>query len=125
MPVLVVDDDPVNLKLLSYMLGALDAAPVVEFADPREALAWCAAQESRALPGLALVDQLMPGLSGLEFVERLRDLPQGRDIPVLMISADVNEDLRGRGERLGVAGFLAKPVAKAELLQMAQQLMRR
>jgi CheY-like chemotaxis protein len=67
----------------------------------------------------------MPGLSGLEFVERLRDMPQGKDIPVLMISADVNEELRGKGERLGVAGFLAKPVAKAELLEKAQQLMRR
>lgn len=121
MPVLIVDDDPVNLKLLSYLLRGLDAAPPQEFADPLAALDWCAAQR----PALAIVDRLMPGLNGLEFVERLRRLPQGGNIPVLMISADVDEALRREGDRLGVAGYLRKPVSKAELLEKAEALMPR
>jgi putative two-component system response regulator len=120
MSVLVVDDDPFNLKLLSYLLRAIDAAPL-EFTDPLAALTCCAAQT----PDLVLIDQWMPRLSGLEFIERLRQLPQGADVPVLMISADVDASLRERGARLGVAGFLAKPIAKAELLEKAQGLMRR
>lgn len=121
MPVLIVDDDPVNLKLLSYLLRGLDAAPPQEFADPLAALDWCAAQR----PALAIVDRLMPGLNGLEFVERLRRLPHGGNIPVLMISADVDDALRREGDRLGVAGYLRKPVSKAELLEKAEALMPR
>lgn len=121
MPVLVIDDDPLNLKLMSYLLRTLDLPPALEFADPLAALAWCATQA----PDLVLVDQWMPGLCGLEFIERLRRLPQGADVPVLMISADVDEALRGKGAMLGVAGFLAKPIAKAELLDKARSLLRR
>ncbi|MBK4733560.1 response regulator [Noviherbaspirillum pedocola] len=121
MAVLIIDDDPLNLTLMSYLLRTVEPAPALEFADPLAALAWCAAQA----PDLVLIDQWMPGLCGLEFIERLRQLPQGANVPVLLISADVDAALRGKGESLGVADFLSKPIVKAELLEKVQKLLRR
>jgi CheY-like chemotaxis protein len=117
MSVLIVDDDPVNLKLLSYLLRGLSVTS--EFTDPVAALAWCSAQA----PDMVIVDHLMPGLSGLEFVEHLRALPAGANIPALMISADDDEDLRDRARKLGIDGFLAKPIGKAMLQEQVQRLL--
>jgi putative two-component system response regulator len=121
MAVLIVDDDPINLKLLSYLLRAIAPAPALEFADPLAALNWCAAHA----PELVIVDYLMPGLSGLEFIERLRLLPGKEGVPVIMISADSDEALRGKAMRLGVGGFLSKPIDKTALHQQARRLLAR
>ncbi|MFO7581417.1 PleD family two-component system response regulator [Guyparkeria sp.] len=63
----------------------------------------------RELPALMLVDQNMPGLTGLSLVRNLRSLPGGRDVVVLMMSAHFPPEVRAEGERLGVDRFLEKP----------------
>ena len=67
-------------------------------------------------PDLILTDLLMPGLSGQELLQKIRDADA--DTKVIVISADVQKATRDEIEQLGIQGFVNKPVTgeKAELL---------
>jgi PAS domain S-box-containing protein len=77
--ILVVDDDPAALKLASLALREMGYRPVCS-ADPEEALRTVAADP----PGIVIVDLLMPGVDGFEFVSRFRAMPAGRDVPIIV-----------------------------------------
>ena len=79
--VLVVDDDPVSAELLHRLLEK-DGWVVDHAADGHEALA----QVARRRPAVILLDLMMPGMDGLEFVERLRCNPAAASIPVIVIT---------------------------------------
>jgi len=75
----VVDDDPAALKMASLALREMGYRPVCS-ADPEDALRTVAADP----PGIVIVDLLMPGVDGFEFVSRFRAIPAGRDIPIIV-----------------------------------------
>jgi CheY-like chemotaxis protein len=77
--VLVVDDDPNALKLADVALRELGYQPVCK-ASAEEGLR--AAQAS--LPAVAIVDLLMPGVDGFDFIARLRSLPVGFELPIIV-----------------------------------------
>ena len=76
--ILVVDDTPVNVKLLADLLGAKGYA-VVTATSGAEALAAVQA----AAPDLVLLDVMMPGMDGYEVCRRIRGDPTTREIPVM------------------------------------------
>jgi PAS domain S-box-containing protein len=112
---LVVDDAPVNLKLL---VGALTAEgyDVLSAEDGEAALASVAAH----VPELVLLDICMPGLDGFEVCRRLRAQVASRDIPVMFISATGESAERVEGLRLGAVDFVTKPFHREELLARVQ-----
>ncbi|ASG19691.1 response regulator [Nitrospirillum viridazoti] len=71
--------------------------------------------------GCLLLDQHMPGMTGVEFVEGHRALL--RHLPVLMMSANMEAETRDRALRAGVAGFLDKPVDTGRLLDELRRLL--
>ena len=77
--ILVVDDDPAALKLASLALREMGYRPVCS-ADPEAALRTVEANP----PGIVIVDLLMPGVDGFEFVSRFRAMPAGRDVPIIV-----------------------------------------
>jgi CheY-like chemotaxis protein len=81
-PVLVVEDDPPTREMLRRMLER-EGFPVVEAADGRSALARVA--EGR--PSLILLDLLMPGMDGFEFLAELQARPEWRSVPVVVVTA--------------------------------------
>ncbi len=111
MNVLIVDDEPTNLALCAYMLEALPDVTAIEAADPQEALDWCRDNE----PDVVLLDYMMPAMDGLQFLQRFRALPGREQIPVIMLTADVQTALRHRALQLSANDFLNKPVDKTEL----------
>jgi len=108
--VLVIDDDPSALDLLGRTLQGAGVR-VVTCGDGREAL-----KLARTLhPAAITLDVLMPGMDGWEVLRELKDDPETRDIPVIMVTMT---DDRKLGYALGATEFLTKPVQRGQLVQL-------
>ena len=80
--ILVVDDTPVNLKLLADLLGAKGYGVVTAAAGP-EALE----KVEKEHPDLVLLDVMIPGMSGYEVCRKIRENPTTAMLPVVMVTA--------------------------------------
>lgn len=109
--ILCVDDEPKNLELLEAVLGP--CGYMLEFArNGEEALACLAA----GLPDLVLLDIMMPGLSGLEVLEKIRAEKKTAALPVIMVTSLRETEHKVRALEAGADDFLSKPYEKAELI---------
>jgi CheY-like chemotaxis protein len=104
-PVLVVDDNPTNLKLLSYVL-AKGGYEVQTAADAPSALAALNARR----PRLILMDLQLPGLDGLELSRSLKADPATRDIVIVAVTAYAMKGDEERALAAGCNGYVAKPI---------------
>jgi diguanylate cyclase (GGDEF)-like protein/PAS domain S-box-containing protein len=109
--VLIVEDTPASLKLLSDLLG--EAGYYVRQAPNGELALWTA--QSRP-PELILLDIRMPGIDGFEVCRRLKALPELCQVPVIFLSAQHDTDDKVRGFALGAVDFIAKPFQAEEIL---------
>ena len=117
--VLIIDDTDVNLILFGALVKKLDDCEPHNFSDPRLALKW--AQHN--VPDLVILDYMMPNLDGLEFIRLLREMPANKMVPVLMITANDQKQIRYRALDLGANDFLTKPVDKVEFLARAKNML--
>ena len=106
----IIDDNDINLTLLSALVRKLADCEVLLFKDSTEGLAWC----SENLPELVIVDYMMPRMNGLQFIERLRAVVGRAELPILMITANDDKDVRYEALQLGATDFLNKPVDRIE-----------
>jgi len=109
--VLLVDDDPVALSLLSALVTGLEGTDVLTFRDPVEAMAWCRLHAA----DLVITDQQMPGLTGTELIRTLRADPRYHDVPLLMITTVQDRDVRREAVLLGANDYLSKPLDPVEV----------
>jgi response regulator RpfG family c-di-GMP phosphodiesterase len=110
MLVIIVDDNPVNLKLMESLVRRAGDYTPMTFQDSGEGLAWCL----QNTPDLLIVDYMMPPPDGMEFIRRFREHPANLDIPVLMITADHEKETRYAALETGANDFLTKPIDNAE-----------
>jgi len=115
--ILIIDDDHFFTELVSLQL--LLAGYTVQTAkDPAEGL--------RAVidgpPDLILLDLDLPYLSGFEVLEALRSDPSTREIPVMILSAHTDEDSYARCHKIGIDGFLTKPIRSDQLIEEIARL---
>ena len=117
--VLIVDDTEINLILFAALVKKLDDCVPHTFAQAREALQWVTENE----PDLIILDYMMPDIDGLEFIRLLREIP-GRDaVPLIMITANDQKQLRYRALDQGANDFLTKPVDKVEFLARTRNML--
>jgi len=109
--ILIVDDEPVNLSLLTHLLRPVYQ---VRAANSGENALRAATSEPR--PDLILLDVMMPEVDGYEVLERLRKNPATVDIPVIFVTALTDVDDEERGLALGAADYIAKPIKPAVVL---------
>jgi signal transduction histidine kinase/DNA-binding response OmpR family regulator len=111
--VLLVEDDPSSVELLTlYLNGAGFTVAVAH--DGEEGLALA----HRLRPSAIILDILLPGLDGWEFLHRAKADPLITDIPVIIVSM---LDEPGKGFAMGAAGYLVKPVSRDELLTVLRR----
>jgi CheY-like chemotaxis protein len=116
MPVLIVDDNATNRRLLQGMLRSWKMRPTV-VASGDEALAELQRAAEAGLPyGLAVLDVQMPGMDGFTLAERIRQHPEYVGATVMMLTSEGQRGHAARCRELGIAGYLMKPVSQSELL---------
>ena len=110
--VLHVDDDPMNLRVVEEILTAFHHTAVKANSGP-EALERLAEQAV----DVVLMDIHMPGMSGIEAIAHIRDLPSpARDLPVIALTADVISRHPSEYAALGFNDFVSKPILVSSLL---------
>ncbi|WNB76640.1 EAL domain-containing protein [Methylomonas koyamae] len=109
--ILVVDDTPASLKLLSELLRAEDY-------EVRSAIDGELALESAFdnPPDLVLLDIMMPGIDGFEVCRRLKAHPATRQVPVIFVSTLSDTEEKVQGFQLGAVDYVSKPYQREELL---------
>jgi signal transduction histidine kinase/ActR/RegA family two-component response regulator len=117
--VLVVDDNAANRHMLADFLDGLEFQ-VEEASDGERALK---AIETHK-PDLVLMDLAMPGMDGLEATRQLRAQARWRDLPVVLVTANVTSAVEERSRSAGVSGFLTKPVEHGRLLEVMGQVLK-
>src|ERR1044072_4485182 len=76
-------------------------------------------------PDLAVLDWMLPGLSGIELCRRLRARPETKALPIIMLAARGEEGERVRGLATGADDYIVKPFSVPELLARIRALLRR
>ena len=117
--ILIVDDEPLNVKLMKANLLSGQYHTISAFSG-EEALEKVESDS----PDLILLDIMMPGMNGYEVTERLKNNPATRDIPIILITALDGSDNKIKGLESGADEFLNKPVNMAELLARVKSLLR-
>lgn len=118
--ILVVEDDDALGTLLRYNLEREGYAVAVA-ADGEEALI----QAEENLPDLVVLDWMLPKVSGIEVCRRLRQRPQSRNVPIIMLTARGEESDRIRGLDTGADDYVVKPFAVTELAARIRAVLRR
>ena len=117
--ILVIDDIDANVRLLEAKLTA-DYYEVLTATDGVTGLAIAAAEQ----PDIILLDVMMPGMDGFQVCRRLKEDPETRHIPVVLVTA-----LDGRADRIagldaGADEFLTKPIEDIMLFSRVRSLTR-
>ena len=118
--ILVVEDEPAILELISASLRHAGHA-VVAAESAEEALL----KVGVALPDLALIDWMLPGLSGVELARRLRLAERTRNMPVIMLTARSEEHDKVAGLEAGADDYMTKPFSPRELQARIKAVLRR
>ncbi|MGH2734855.1 MAG: HD domain-containing phosphohydrolase [Actinomycetota bacterium] len=118
--ILVVDDQPANIRLLERVLTRDGFEHVACTTSPEESLDLY--QEFR--PDLVLLDLHMPEMDGFEVLERLRELSYAEVyLPVVILTADITPEARRQALSMGAKDFLTKPFDAAEVLLRIRNLL--
>jgi len=117
-PILIVDDNPANLKLLRFLLAS-EGYPVRTAGDAEEALA----RIHEALPRLILMDLQLPGMSGLDLTRRLKADPGTRGVMILALTAFAMKGDEQHALDAGCDGYVAKPIDTRTLPDLIARLL--
>ncbi|GAA5180846.1 two-component system response regulator [Niveibacterium umoris] len=120
MKVVIIDDTPVNLALMQALVARIEHCETQAFSDPEAGLVHCLEVQ----PDLLIVDYMMPGINGLELMRRFRARTENMDVPILMVTAAHEREVRYQALESGATDFLSKPIDKNEFIPRARNMLR-
>lgn len=115
--ILAIDD----MKTLRDLLGKVlrtAGYEVVEAVDGVDGLE----KFSMHKPDLVISDLNMPNLDGIGFVAGAREKPEGKSVPILILTTETNDNLKQRAKQVGATGWLTKPFNPQRLTKLVDQL---
>ena len=110
--ILVVEDNPVNRRLVEFLLRS-NGYQVREASTAQEAFEILKTER----PDLILMDVQLPGMDGLEATRKLKANAETRDIPVVAVTSYAMTGDREKALAAGCAGYITKPIDKATFVQ--------
>lgn len=118
--ILIVEDEDALATLLQYNLEK-EGYRVAVAGDGEEAMA----RVEESPPDLAILDWMLPKISGIEVCRRIRARPETRNLPVIMLTARSEESDRIRGLDTGADDYVSKPFSMTELTARVRAVLRR
>ncbi|MES2604804.1 MAG: HD domain-containing phosphohydrolase, partial [Pseudomonadota bacterium] len=118
-PIFVVDDEPVNLKLIERVLGTEGYHSVLSIQNPVDVSTRFREQR----PNLILLDINMPRMNGFDVLERLKSEAGDALPPVIFLTAELAANHRAKAFEQGVLDFISKPFNRQELLARVRNLL--
>ena len=119
MQVLIVDDHQPNVSLMAAMLEKIDYIQSIEYTSPKQALQWCIHND----PDLVLIDYMMPEMDGVQFVQSFRKLQGKTAIPVMMVTAYTETEVRHLALQATINDCLYKPVDRVDLTEKVKNML--
>ncbi len=116
--ILIVEDNPLNLKLIRDVLE-FRGFDVVTARSGEEGVTVAAS----SAPDLVLMDLQLPGIDGHEALQRIHADPRCRDVPVVAVTAFAMKEDIARAEAAGFAGYIAKPISVRALSEQLAQFL--
>ena len=110
--IIVTDDEPMNLKMTEFLLKK-SGFEVMTASSGAECLNII--KDNKA--DLILLDLLMPGMNGFETFEKLRACDEGRDIPVILLTAAEDSETVEKAASLGIFSCVGKPFKQPVLIE--------
>lgn len=109
--VLVVDDDPVVRILVSEYLTAQGYS-----VEALESGGACLDRLAKSLPDIVVLDLMMPEMSGIEVLQRIRSNPSTNTLPIIMLSADQDSSTVASAHHVSADSYVQKPFGMRDIL---------
>lgn len=118
--ILIVEDEAAIREMLNFSLGRAGFA-VHEAADARQAQDLM----DKSVPDLILLDWMLPGISGVDLANKLRQAKRTHKVPIIMLTARGEEDSKIKGLEAGADDYVTKPFSTRELIARINAVLRR
>lgn len=118
--ILVVDDEPYMIQEITRRLGKNDYR-VISATSGEEGVE----KAAREKPDLILLDVVMPGRGGFGICKALKEGPETKDIPVVMVTSLFGESAKEAGRESGAAHVISKPFDPTDLLWIIEDVLKR
>jgi len=116
--VLVVEDEPDIIMLIQRSLS-LKNFNVIQASSGTQALA----SFDQTTPDVVLLDIMMPDMDGFEVCRRIKEKPEGRNIPVIFLTVRSQEEDVARSKAVGAAGYITKPFDPFKLVEDIEKIL--
>jgi putative two-component system response regulator len=120
MKIVIIDDEPVNVALLEEILVENEYTRFESVVDSKRALEVC----KNSQPDLVLLDLMMPPPDGFAILELLRSDASEIFLPIVVLTADTNEESKRRALEAGATDFLLKPFDHTEVALRIRNLLK-
>lgn len=117
MTILIVEDNATNAMILKHLARKIAEDEILVEEDASKALKLC----HNTFFDMLIVDQMLPGMNGLQFAKAIRMMSRYDSVPIIMVTADQDPALRDAAIQAGVTDFLTKPVETIRFRALLQQ----
>jgi CheY-like chemotaxis protein len=121
-PLLVIEDDQVDVMTIKRALKEIHVVnPVIHMENGEDAIAYLR-EGSNEQPSIILLDLNMPVMSGIEFLQVVKNDAELRKFPVIVLTTSEEQQDKLQSFNLGVAGYMAKPVDYRQFVEVMRSI---